>query len=155
MNRTITPAPVRKALTLKATPERAFEVFTTRFASWWPPTHHIGGSPMRTAVLEPKAGGRWYEIGEDGGECDWGEVLVWSPPSRLVLAWRLGSDFKYHADLLTEVEVKFTADGEMTRVEFEHRGLERMGEKAAETRIALDSEGGWTGILKLYADAVG
>jgi len=155
MTRTISPAPVRKNLSLKTTPEHAFEVFTARFATWWPPTHHVGASPMKTAVMEPRAGGRWFEIGEDGSECEWGEVLVWSPPSRLVLAWRLGSDFKYHPDLLTEVDVKFIADGEMTRVEFEHRGLERMGEKAAETRIALDSDGGWTGILKLYADAVG
>jgi len=82
-------------------------------------------------------------------------VLAWDPPGRLVLAWRLGADFRYDPNLLTEIEVIFTQDGARTRVDFEHRGLERMGEKAAETRIALDSDGGWTGILKLYADAVG
>jgi uncharacterized protein YndB with AHSA1/START domain len=155
MSRTITPAPVRKSLSVNATPERAFEVFTARFASWWPPSHHIGGGTMKACFIEPKVGGRWYETAEDGSECDWGDVLVWSPPSRLVLAWRIGADWAYHADLLTEVDVRFIADGERTRIEFEHRGLERMGEKAGETRVALDGDGGWTGILKLYADAVG
>lgn len=155
MNRTISPAPVRKSLTVKASPQRAFEVFTAGFASWWPPTHHIGASPMKTAVIEPRVGGRWYETGEDGSQCEWGDVLVWSPPTRLVLAWRLGADWVYHADLLTEVEVTFTPVGQATRVDFEHRHLERMGEAAETARVSLDSDGGWTGILKLYADAVG
>jgi uncharacterized protein YndB with AHSA1/START domain len=155
MNRTISPAPVRKSLSVNATPERAFEVFTARFASWWPPSHHIGGATMKTCVIEPKVGGRWYESGEDGSECDWGDVLVWAPPSRLVLAWRIGADWAYHADLTTEVEVTFTGEGARTRVDLEHRHLERMGENAEATRISLDTDGGWTGILKLYADAVG
>jgi uncharacterized protein YndB with AHSA1/START domain len=155
MSRTISPAPVRKSLSVNATPERAFEVFTARFDSWWPRSHSIGQSPLAEAVLEPRTGGRWYGRLADGSEAEWGDVLAWDPPRRLVLAWRIGADWTYRADLLTEVEVRFTAEGERTRVDFEHRGLERMGEKAAETRIALDSDGGWTGILKLYADAVG
>ncbi len=155
MSRTISPAPVRKSLSVNATPERAFEVFTARFDSWWPRSHSIGQSPLAEVVLEPRINGRWYGRLADGTEAEWGDVLAWDPPRRLVLAWRIGADWTYHADLLTEVEVRFTAEGERTRVDFEHRGLERMGEKAAETRVALDSDGGWTGILKLYADAVG
>ncbi|MFI4934798.1 MAG: SRPBCC family protein [Caulobacterales bacterium] len=151
----IQPAPVRKSVTVNATPERAFEVFTARFASWWPPSHHIGATDMKTAVLEPRVGGRWYEIGTDGAECEWGDVLVWAPPARLVLAWRIGADWKYHADLLTEVEVTFTAEGGATRVDLEHRRLENIGEAAPALRTAIDGEGGWTGILKSYADAVG
>jgi uncharacterized protein YndB with AHSA1/START domain len=155
MNRTITPAPVRKSFSVNATPERAFDVFTAKFDSWWPRTHSTGDSPLKQVVLEPRVKGRWYGRLEDGTEADWGDVLAWDPPGRLVLAWRLGADFRYDPNLLTEIEVIFTQDGARTRVDFEHRGLERMGEKAAETRIALDSDGGWTGILKLYADAVG
>jgi len=155
MNRTITPAPVRKSFSVNATPERAFDVFTAKFDNWWPRTHSTGDSPLKQVVLEPRVKGRWYGRLEDGTEADWGDVLAWDPPGRLVLAWRLGADFRYDPNLLTEIEVIFTQDGARTRVDFEHRGLERMGEKAAETRVALDSDGGWTGILKLYADAVG
>ena len=153
-SRTIRPAPVRKQLTVEATPARAFEVFTAGFARWWPATHHIGAAAYKTSVMEPRVGGRWYEIGEDGSECDWGDVLVWDPPGRLVLAWRIGADWKYDANLLTEVEVRFTAEGAATRVDFEHRLLENMGEAAETVRASIDSEGGWTGILKLYAEAV-
>jgi uncharacterized protein YndB with AHSA1/START domain len=146
---------VRKSFSVNATPERAFDVFTAKFDNWWPRTHSTGDSPLKQVVLEPRVKGRWYGRLEDGTEADWGDVLAWDPPGRLVLAWRLGADFRYDPNLLTEIEVIFTQDGARTRVDFEHRGLERMGEKAAETRIALDSDGGWTGILKLYADAVG
>ena len=150
--RTIRPAPVRKQFTVAATPERAFEVFTAGFARWWPgASHHIGQAPYKTAVLEPRVGGRWYEIGEDGSQCEWGDVLAWEPPSRLLLAWRIGADWQYHADLETEVEVTFVAEKDGTRVTLEHRRLERMGEAAESLRVQIDSEGGWTGILALYA----
>ena len=100
-------------------------------------------------------GGRWYEIGEDGSECDWGEVLAWEPPTRVLLAWRIGVDWQFDPKLLTEVDVRFTAigDGE-TRVELEHRQLENMGEAAAKAREVFDSEGGWGGLLAAYRSAV-
>ena len=151
-SRKIRPAPVRKVVSVNASPARAFEVFTAGFARWWPgATHHIGQAAYKTAVLEPRAGGRWYEIGEDGSECEWGDVLVWDPPGRLVLAWRIGADWQYHADLETEVEVTFVAEAAGTRVTLEHRRLERMGEAAQTLRAQVDSEGGWTGIMALYA----
>jgi uncharacterized protein YndB with AHSA1/START domain len=150
--RAIRPAPVRKQLIVDASPERAFEVFTAGFGGWWPPSHHIGAAAYKTAVIEPRAGGRWFEIGEDGAQCDWGDVLVWEPPTRLVLAWRLGGDWKYHKDLLTEVEVRFNAEGARTRVDFEHRKLENWGAGGDAARAAIDSDGGWSGLLKLYAD---
>ena len=148
----IQPAPVRKTLSVKATPERAFEVFTAGFDRWWPRSHHIGGVDMARAVLEPRAGGRWYEVGVDGAECDWGEVLVWDPPQRLILAWRIGADWKYDPSLRTEVELRFTREaGGATRVDFEHRLLENMGEAGAAVREAIDSPGGWSGILAMFA----
>ena len=80
-----TPAlttPVRKTITVKATAERAFEVFTADFDSWWPRSHHIGKSPMKRSIIEEKLGGRCYTEQEDGTECDWGQVLAWEPPRR-------------------------------------------------------------------------
>ena len=151
---TIRPAPVRKSITVKADAAHAFDVFTTRIGSWWPRSHSVGSSPQNNVVMEPRAGGRWYEIGEDGSQCNWGKVLAWEPPSRLLLAWQIGGDWKYDPALVTEVEVKFTplAGGE-TRVELEHRNIERFGDKAESVRTAIDSEGGWSAIIKLYADA--
>lgn len=149
----IKPAPIRKTLTVPATPEHAFAVFTAGFDRWWPRSHTIGKGPLKEVVLESRAGGRWYGIDDDGTQTPWGDVLVWEPPARLVLAWRIGADWQYHADLLTEVEVTFTSQaGGQTRVDFEHRHLERMGDGAASTRDGLD--GGWGGILQGYADVV-
>jgi uncharacterized protein YndB with AHSA1/START domain len=83
-------------------------------------------------VIEPGVGGRWYEIGEDGSQCDWGRVLSWEPPTRLVAAWQINSDFGFDPDLVTEVELQFIAEAVgVARVEFEHRKLERMGERGA------------------------
>ncbi len=150
----IVPAPVRKQLVVEASPEHAFDVFTAGFSKWWPASHHIGAAAYRAAVIEPREGGRWFEIGEDGSECDWGDVLTWEPPVRLVLAWRLGADWKYDKNLLTEIEVKFTAEGARTRIDFEHRKLENWGLAAAQARDAIDSEGGWGGLLGMYAAAL-
>lgn len=155
MSLKIAPAPVRKTLQVKASQTRAFDVFTTGFARWWPKSHSVAKSPQKEAVMEPRPGGRWYERGEDGSECDWGRVLVWEPPARLVLSWQLNAQWKFDPDLLTEVEVRFIAEGErQTRVEFEHRGLENYGDQAEAVRKSISSPGGWPGILDGYATAV-
>lgn len=155
MNMMNKPAPVRKSVTVEAPIPRAFEVFTSGFGRWWPATHSIGKSPIRTAVIEPRAGGRWYEIGEDGSECRWGDVLAWEPPGRVLLAWRIGIDWKYDPELLTEVDVRFTALGDnATRVDLEHRLLENMGETAARAREVFESEKGWSGLLAAYRTAL-
>src|SRR5262249_34539281 len=82
MNRTVTIAPVRKSIRVNADQAHAFEVFTSGLGRWWPRTHTIGKPPMQTAVLEPRLGGRWYELSEDGSQADVGKVLVWEPPDR-------------------------------------------------------------------------
>lgn len=103
-------------------------------------------------MIEPKAGGRWYERGEDGSTCDWGRVLAWEPPTRLVLSWEITADWKHDPDLKTEVEVRFVAEGEnATRVELEHRRLDLYGARADEMRGIFDSEMGWTGLLAAFA----
>jgi len=152
MTQTIKPAPVRRSVTVKASQARAFEVFTEGFGRWWPRSHHIGKSEMTAGVIEPRVGGRWYEVGEDGTQCDWGKVLVWEPPRRVVLAWQLDAAFKYDPQLVTEVEVTFTPEGDTTRVALEHRLLERFGGDAEKVRDSVGSPRGWQSILQNYAD---
>jgi uncharacterized protein YndB with AHSA1/START domain len=152
LNRTVMPAPVRKSIRVAAPPERAFNVFSV--SSWWPKSHHIGAADLDTLVIQPKVGGRWYERGIDGAECECGKVLVWEPPARLVLAWQISPDWKYDPDLITEVEVRFVPDGaSATRIELEHRNLERFGARAEVMRQSIDSPEGWTGILQLFKQA--
>jgi uncharacterized protein YndB with AHSA1/START domain len=149
---TITPAPIRKSVLVNAPRERAFEVFTAGIGRWWPKTHHIGAADLDTLVIEPRQGGRWYERGTDGGECEIGKVLVWEPPARLVIAWQLTHDWKFDPNLITEVEVQFVAEGaNSTRVELEHRNLERFGAQADAVRSIYDSPSGWPGLLQAFA----
>lgn len=155
MNRTIMPAPVRKSVRVGAPPQRAFDVFTRDIGLWWPKTHHIGAAEPETLIIEPRAGGRWFERGTDGVECEIGKVLAWEPPARLVLGWQLTPDWKFDPDLITEVELRFIADGaNATRVELEHRNLERLGDRAEGLRQQIDSPEGWGGLLALFAKFV-
>jgi uncharacterized protein YndB with AHSA1/START domain len=148
---------VRQSLVVEAPREQAFAVFTERMTSWWPlETHSIGTKPVTAAVVEPRAGGRWFERSADGSECDWGRVLVWEPPERVVLSWQLTADWRSDPDLHTEVEVRFHAEDERrTRVELEHRGLEAFGGRAEEMRGVFDSDGGWRGLLAQFAETAG
>lgn len=151
-----TSQPVRKVVTVQASPEKAFDVFTSGMGRWWDAAYKIGSEAFRTVVVEPHEGGRWYEIGEDGGECDWGRVLVWDPPLRLVLAWQISAEWHYDPTLTTELEVRFVATGEGTaRVELEHRGLDALGPAGEAMRAVFDSPGGWSGLLQRFGAAVG
>ena len=153
MNQT-TIAPVRQSMTVPISAQRAFTLFTEGFNTWWI-GHHIGEAELAEAVIEPKVDGRWYERGVDGSECDWGKVLVFDPPGRLVLTWQLNADFRYDPDLAhaSEVEVLFTEENGQTRVDFEHRHIERLGAGADELAKSVSSPGGWPSILDLYAKA--
>jgi uncharacterized protein YndB with AHSA1/START domain len=153
MSTQIRPAPVRKSIFVDALPNHAFEVFTSGIGRWWPKSHKIGDAELDRPVIEPREGGRWYERDVDGSECDLGKVLVWDPPARLVLIWQLTAEFTFDPDLVTEVEVQFAAEGSGTRVDLEHRHLERLGETADKLREAVDAPGGWSGLLELYAQA--
>jgi len=146
---------VRKSTLVHAPQAHAFTVFTERMSDWWPlQSHHIGSQPAQRAIVEPRAGGRWFERAADGSECDWGRVVTWEPPHRLVLSWDIGADWKSHPGLGTEVEVRFIADGpDTTRVELEHRHLERYADKAAEMRGIFESDGGWGMLLAAFAKA--
>jgi uncharacterized protein YndB with AHSA1/START domain len=152
MTQTITVAPVRKQVRVAAPPDRAFEVFTAGMGRWWPKSHSIGSSPQKEIIVEPRAGGRWAERGEDGSEAEWGKVLAWEPPSRVLLAWQLNQQWQYDASLMTELEIRFTPDGQGTLVELEHR-MEGFGEAAEQMRQQLEGPDAWEGLLKLFAVA--
>jgi len=141
---------VRKTVLVNVPQAHAFAVFTEQVDAWWPlSTHHIGAHPAQTAIIEPRAGGRWFERSSDGVECDWGRVLVWEPPHRIVLSWDISAEWKYDPKLGTEVEVRFVSEGpDTTRVDLEHRRLERYGPQAETMQATFDSEDGWSSILR-------
>lgn len=149
-----TIAPVRISVMVPIPADKAFKLFTEGFNSWWI-GHHIGTADLAEAVIEPREGGRWYERGVDGSECDWGKVLTFQPPGRIVLTWQLNGEFAYDPDLAhaSEVEVLFTEANGQTRVDFEHRHIERLGAGADELAKSVGSEGGWPAILDLYVKA--
>jgi len=151
-------APLRKSITVRATPARAFAIFTDDMDSWWPRSHHVGKTPLVATLIEGRSGGRCYSQHEDGTECDWGTVLVWEPPRRLVLAWQVSATWQSEPDLAksSEVEVTFTAlDGGLTRLDLEHRHLDRLGAAAAAYRAALDSPTAWDGVLAAFSTRAG
>ncbi|HST92011.1 MAG TPA: SRPBCC family protein [Brevundimonas sp.] len=154
----IAAAPIRKHLSVQAPLERTFEVFTRGMGRWWPRDHSVlralRNTPQTDVRMEPWPGGRWYEVGENGDEYDWGEVRDWDAPNRIVLIWRLSNSFEYDPALTTEVEVRFIPAGAgATTVDFEHRGLEAFGPAAAITRETMDP--GWGMILGRFENLVG
>lgn len=141
-------------VTVGTSRERAFEVYTRQLDSWWLRDHHIGKAPLKEVCMEPRLGGRLYEKGVDGSECDWGVVLAWEPPARLVFAWQINAEWAYEPELArsSEVEVRFTALGpKQTRVELIHRHFERHGDGAEAMRQGVKR--GWPTLMGLFAAA--
>lgn len=149
--------PVRQSITVRASAERAFRVFTAEFDSWWPRSHHIGTSPMTKSVIEGRVGGRCYSEQENGEDCPWGSVLAWDPPHRFVIAWQVTPEWKFEPDLAksSEVEVTFTPVGEkQTRVDLVHSHFSRHGEGGDKMREGVGAPGGWGTLLETYASVV-
>jgi uncharacterized protein YndB with AHSA1/START domain len=145
---------VRSSISVAVDIERAFRVFTEQMSSWWPPEHHINDAPMAAAILEPRVGGRWYELGTDGSECEWGMVLAWDPPHHLAVTWHLDGDFRYNpaVDRSSRVDVRFRAqDDGTTRVELEHSGLDHHGPSWRRLRDAISAPRGWQMHLRRFA----
>ena len=145
----MTITPIVHTIRVKAAPGRAFELFTARIGDWWPKGKTIG-KPHAAIMIEPRANGRWFERDGDGHETNWGKVLAWEPPSRLLLGWQINSKWAYEPNLLTEVELTFApADGGGTLVRLEHRYLERFGTDALPHVEKLN--GGWPTRLAEFA----
>jgi uncharacterized protein YndB with AHSA1/START domain len=148
-------ASVRESIVVEAPIERAFRVFTEDFGSFKPPEHNLLGAEIAETVFEPREGGHLYDRGVDGSECRWARVLAYDPPNRVVISWDINPQWQIETDLekTSEVEVRFISEApERTRVELEHRKLERHGDGWEAARDAVGGEGGWPLYLQRFAD---
>jgi uncharacterized protein YndB with AHSA1/START domain len=149
-----TSTSVRKSIVVEAPLERAFRVFTEEFDGVKPREHNMLDVDIAETVFEPREGGRIYDRGVDGSECQWARVLAYEPPERVVFSWDISPQFQIETDLdkTSEVEVRFIPETpERTRVELEHRNLDRHGEAWEAARSSVDSEGGWPLYLQRFA----
>jgi uncharacterized protein YndB with AHSA1/START domain len=148
---------VRKVVVVNAPIERAFSVFTDRFGDFKPREHNLLGAPITQTTFEPHVGGHIYDRAEDGSECRWARILVFEPPNRVVFSWDIGPTWQLEADPdnTSEVEVRFAAEGDdRTRVELEHRHIDRHGPGWDAVAFGVDSDGGWPLYLARYAALV-
>jgi uncharacterized protein YndB with AHSA1/START domain len=153
MSTQTTDTSVTETITVEAPVERAFTVFTRDIASWWPEQHHLLQAPLAGMVFEPRAGGHIIDRGADGSECRWARVLAYEPPNRVVFSWDISLQWQIETDLArtSEVEVRFVAEGGgRTRVELEHRHIDRHGEGWEQMRSAVGSNDGWRVGLNNY-----
>ena len=151
MNETVIIAPVRKTIRVNAPIAHTFEVFTSGLTRWWPHNHGVGNKPIAKVLMEPRLGGRWLEISQDGTETPVATITVWEPPHRLVMVWQINARWQPDAAMKSEVDVRFTADGpDATRVELTHHKFETMGAEAGAS-MRKDVDGGWPGLIEHFA----
>jgi uncharacterized protein YndB with AHSA1/START domain len=150
MNDATVIAAVRKSVRVKAPIERAFDVFTSGLTRWWPHNYGVGKQPIQKVLMEPRLGGRWLEISEDGTETCVATVTLWEPPHRLVMVWQINAQWKPDTAMKSEVDVRFRADGsDATLVELVHHKFEAMGAEAGAS-MRKDVDGGWPGLLERF-----
>jgi uncharacterized protein YndB with AHSA1/START domain len=146
---------VQASIVVDAPIERAFDVFTAGIGTWFPPEYNLMQSEIVERVFEPREGGSVYDKGADGSECHWGRVLAYEPPNRVVFSWDISTQWQIESDpeKTSEVDVRFRSEGsERTRVDVEHRNLDRHGEGWEQARDAVGGEGGWSGCLRAFAE---
>ncbi len=145
---------VRKQVVVNAAITQAFAAFTERFGDFKPPEHNLLQAPIAETVFEPRVGGHIYDRATDGRECHWARILAYEPPDRVVFSWDIGPQWQIETDqeLTSEVEVRFVADGpNRTRVELEHRNLDRHGPGWQSVGDGVDGDQGWPLYLARYA----
>lgn len=150
-----TSAVVRQQVTVGASLEHAFSVFTERFGDFKPPEHNLLRAPIAETVFEPHVGGYIYDRATDGTECRWARVLVFEPPHRVVFTWDIGPTWQLETDPqnASEVEVTFTpVAGDRTRVELEHRNIDRHGPGWEAVAEGVGHDQGWPLYLSRYTD---
>jgi uncharacterized protein YndB with AHSA1/START domain len=148
---------IHHQITVDAPIERAFKVFTEDFGAFKPREHNVLGVEIAETVFEPRAGGRLFDRGVDGSECAWARVLAYEPPGRVVFSWDITPRWQVETDpeKTSEVEIRFIAEGpDRTRVELEHRHLDRHLEGWEQVREGVDGDGGWPLYLRRYADVL-
>jgi uncharacterized protein YndB with AHSA1/START domain len=147
-------AVVRKQVIVDAPQEQAFDVFTRRFGDFKPREHNLLRAPITETVFEPEVGGHIYDVAEDGSECRWARILAYEPPSRVVFSWDIGPTWQLEDDPenASEVEVRFVPEGaDRTRVELEHRNIDRHGPGWEAVHEGIDGDAGWPLYLDRYA----
>jgi uncharacterized protein YndB with AHSA1/START domain len=157
MSTQVSDTTVRAQVVVDAPLDRAFSVFTEGFGSFKPPEHNLLEVEIAETIFEPRVGGHLYDRGVDGSECRWARVLAYEPPHRVVLSWDISPQWQLETDpeKTSELEVRFFAETpERTRVELEHRNLERHGEGWEAERAGVAGEGGWPLYLQRYAEVV-
>ena len=158
MTRQAQDTSVRVEIVVEAAIEEAFAVFTEGIGTWFPPEYNLLPVPIAERIFEPRAGGRVYDRGTDGSECHWGDVLAYEPPDRVVISWNISPRWEIITDAAqaSEVEVRFVAlDDGRTRVELEHRYLERHGPGWEGVRDGVDGSDGWPRYLARFDALVG
>jgi uncharacterized protein YndB with AHSA1/START domain len=146
--------PIRKSVVVNAGLEQAFTLFIEKFDAIKPREHNLLSVPIAETIFEPRVGGHIYDVGVDGSRCEWARVLEYEPPSRVVFSWDIGPTWQLETDPAnaSEVEVRFVAEtGQSTRVELEHRHLERHGDRWRSVADGVDGEAGWPLYLRRYA----
>jgi uncharacterized protein YndB with AHSA1/START domain len=154
---TQTQATVRRSVVVDAAVDRAFAIFTERFGDFKPPEHNLLDAPIAETVFEPWVGGNIFDRAVDGSECRWARILVYEPPLRVVFSWDISPEWSIVTDLdmTSEVEVRFYEEApQRTRVELEHRGLERHGPSWEAVARGVDGDAGWPLYLARYAALV-
>jgi uncharacterized protein YndB with AHSA1/START domain len=150
-----TETSVRTSIIVEALIDQAFSVFTKGLGSWWPPEYNILEVDIAERVFETHVGGRVYDIGTDGSECHWARVLAFEPPNRLVITWDLSPQWQVETDpeKTSEVEVRFVSEApDRTRVELEHRHIDRHGDGWDGLRDQIGSDSGWPGAMRRFAE---
>jgi uncharacterized protein YndB with AHSA1/START domain len=145
---------VRSSIVVEAPIDRAFSMFTEGIGSWFPSEYNLLAVDIAERVFEPRVGGQIYDRGTDGSECHWARVLAYDPPNRVMFSWDIGTQWQIETDpaKTSEVDVQFTAETpERTRVELEHRHLDRHGEGWEQTRDTVAGDGGWPGCLRAFS----
>jgi uncharacterized protein YndB with AHSA1/START domain len=145
---------IRKQVVVNAPITHAFTVFTERFGDFKPPEHNLLQAPIAETVFEPRVGGHIYDRATDGTECHWARILAYQPPHRVVFSWDIGPQWQIETDpeLTSEVEVQFIAEGpDRTRIELEHRHLDRHGAGWQSVGEGVDGDQGWPLYLARYA----
>lgn len=158
MTRKVLETSVRVQVVVEAPIDQAFAIFTEGIGTWFPPEYNLLAVPIAERVFEPRVGGRVYDRGTDGSECQWAHVLAYEPPNRVVISWDINPRWQIETDRAktSEVDVRFIAEAsDRTRVELDHRHLERHGEGWERERDELGAEGGWPGVIRRFAERLG
>jgi uncharacterized protein YndB with AHSA1/START domain len=157
MSTQTTDTAVQVSIVVDAPAQKAFEVFTDDIGSWWTPEHHILQAELKEMEFEPRVGGHIIDRGVDGSECKWSRVIAYEPPNRIVFSWDIDLQWQVETDpaRTSEIEVRFIPEGpDRTRVELEHRNLDRHGDGWQQMRDAVGATDGWGHGLERFADRI-